>query len=127
MGIGPRIARVHVGAGRTGFSTGAGPFTYYTSAGGRRRGHSGSRARGSSTGAAAAARRQIAAAQQAARQQAVEQAHAQVLAAERRLVTLHLVEFPHTVPPPNDAPPPVNQAEVLAALERQELATVRRF
>lgn len=35
--FGPRVARVHVGGGRTGFSTGAGPFTYYTSSGGGRR------------------------------------------------------------------------------------------
>src|SRR4051794_40061444 len=34
-GIGPRAARVHVGAGRTGFSSGVGPFTYYTSGGSR--------------------------------------------------------------------------------------------
>jgi len=39
--IGPRIARVHVGAGRTGFSTGVGPFTYYTSGGKRYRTSSG--------------------------------------------------------------------------------------
>lgn len=32
--IGPRAARVHIGAGRTGISTGAGPFSYYTSVGG---------------------------------------------------------------------------------------------
>jgi hypothetical protein len=32
-GVGPRVARVHVGSGRTGFSTGAGPLTYYTGGG----------------------------------------------------------------------------------------------
>ncbi|MGA5207362.1 response regulator transcription factor [Streptomyces variegatus] len=32
--MGPRAARLHVGLGRTGFSTGAGPFTYGTSLGG---------------------------------------------------------------------------------------------
>jgi hypothetical protein len=31
--VGPRIARVHVGAGRTGFSSGLGPVTYSTSSG----------------------------------------------------------------------------------------------
>src|ERR1700710_833417 len=35
--IGPRAARLHVGGGRTGFSTGMGPVSYYTSAGGGRR------------------------------------------------------------------------------------------
>jgi hypothetical protein len=33
--IGPRAARIHVGGGRTGFSTGAGPVTLYSFAGGR--------------------------------------------------------------------------------------------
>ncbi len=32
--IGPRAARLHVGGGRTGFSTGAGPVSYYTTLGG---------------------------------------------------------------------------------------------
>jgi hypothetical protein len=35
--IGPRAARVHIGGGRTGFSTGVGPVSYYASAGGGRR------------------------------------------------------------------------------------------
>lgn len=45
--VGPRGARLHVGSGRTGVSTGAGPFTYYTSGSGSRgRGGSGSRSGG---------------------------------------------------------------------------------
>lgn len=32
--LGPRVARVHIGAGRTGFSTGIGPFGAYSSTGG---------------------------------------------------------------------------------------------
>jgi hypothetical protein len=35
--IGPRAARVHVGGGRTGFSTGLGPVSLYTSGSSRRR------------------------------------------------------------------------------------------
>ncbi|MGY1741156.1 MULTISPECIES: DUF4236 domain-containing protein [unclassified Blastococcus] len=35
--IGPRAARVHIGGGRTGFSTGVGPVSYYASAGSGRR------------------------------------------------------------------------------------------
>src|SRR5215469_4753316 len=35
--IGPRAARLHIGAGGTGFSTGAGPFTWYQPLGGKRR------------------------------------------------------------------------------------------
>jgi hypothetical protein len=35
--VGPRIARVHVGTGRPGISTGIGPFTAYKSVGGKKR------------------------------------------------------------------------------------------
>src|SRR5215469_9128664 len=35
--IGPRAARLHIGAGGTGLSTGAGPFTWYQPLGGKRR------------------------------------------------------------------------------------------
>jgi hypothetical protein len=35
--VGPRIARVHVGTGRPGISTGIGPFTAYQSLGGKKR------------------------------------------------------------------------------------------
>lgn len=38
--LGPRGARLHVGGGRTGVSTGAGPFTYYQGIGGRKGAHS---------------------------------------------------------------------------------------
>jgi hypothetical protein len=37
VGIGPRAARVHLGAGRPGISTGVGPFTAWTSLGGSTR------------------------------------------------------------------------------------------
>jgi hypothetical protein len=46
---GPGIARVHVGAGRTGLSTGAGPVGFYTRAGGSRR--AGSASQGSAAAA----------------------------------------------------------------------------
>jgi hypothetical protein len=36
--VGPRAARVHFGSGRTAFSSGAGPVSFYTSLGGGRRG-----------------------------------------------------------------------------------------
>jgi hypothetical protein len=36
-GIGPRIARVHVGTGRTGLSSGLGPFSVYGAVGGKSR------------------------------------------------------------------------------------------
>ena len=41
--LGPRFARVHVGSGSPGISTGVGPFGYYTSLGGGSRGHRGTR------------------------------------------------------------------------------------
>jgi hypothetical protein len=37
VGIGPRFARVHVGSGRPGISTGAGPVTLYRSTRRRKR------------------------------------------------------------------------------------------
>src|SRR4051812_5446279 len=39
--LGPRVARVHVGSGRTGLSTGVGPVGYYTSVGGSGRSRAG--------------------------------------------------------------------------------------
>src|SRR5690349_4095340 len=74
--LGPRIARVHVGGGRTGFSTGVGPASYYTS-GTRRRSSSGNRRR---TGTAAA-NRQLAAATRAAEKQEQAQSLSEALLA----------------------------------------------
>jgi hypothetical protein len=66
-GIGPRIARVHVGAGRTGFSSGLGPFSVYGSVGGKRRRNSSRNNGGRSSGrpSAATLERQAAAARRA--------------------------------------------------------------
>jgi len=44
--VGPRIARLHIGAGRPGISTGAGPFTVYKSLGRARRSGGGPQTRG---------------------------------------------------------------------------------
>jgi hypothetical protein len=44
--VGPRIARVHVGSGRPGISTGIGPFGAYAPIGSRRRKRGGRRSRG---------------------------------------------------------------------------------
>ena len=54
--VGPRGARLHVGGGRTGVSTGVGPFTWYESVGGGRRRPSSTRtpARASSAASASA-------------------------------------------------------------------------
>jgi stress response protein SCP2 len=137
MGVGPRIARLHVGGGRTGLSTGFGPFSYYTSLGGRRRarrgvslhhpapGHGGGTRGGG--WAAGPGRAEIAAAERQARRERAEQDNVNLAADEERLTTLHLEEFPLTVPPPNDMPPPVDRAAVLAWLEERELHGVGRF
>jgi hypothetical protein len=136
MGLGPRIARVHVGAGRTGFSSGLGPITYYTSAGGRRRSSGGSRTGGrAGTGRGAAAprvaagptRAQIAQLQREARRQAAEDAFHALVELERRLITLHLEVFPTTVAPPDLGPEPVDPAAMYAWLEQRELAALGRF
>ncbi|MEV0569771.1 TerD family protein [Dactylosporangium sp. NPDC050588] len=124
MGVGPRIARVHVGAGRVGFSSGIGPFSYYTSAGGRRR--SGRRTTGSRSGGGPT-RAQLAQLQRDARRQAAQEAYDALVGLERGLTSLHLEDFPVTVPPPDSGPEPVDRAAVLADLEQRELATLGRF
>jgi hypothetical protein len=103
VGVGPRIARVHVGtSGRTGFSSGAGPFSVYTSVGGHKRRPSQTRSKGPSQ---AALQRQAAAARRA-------QAEADKAREARRLAEIlheiqdvHKQEFPPLQRPA--APPPV--------------------
>ncbi len=121
MGIGPRIARVHVGAGRTGFSSGIGPISYYTSVGGRRRRATGPRAGNGPT------RAQLAQLQRDARRQAAEDAYDALVALEQRLTSLHTEVFPTTVAPPDGGPEPVDAAATYARLEQRELAALGRF
>ncbi|MGH3275954.1 MAG: hypothetical protein ACRDNZ_16720, partial [Streptosporangiaceae bacterium] len=66
-GVGPRIARVHVGTGRTGLSSGLGPFSVYGAVGGKRRQRSSRRSGGGGSGrpSVAALERQAAAARRA--------------------------------------------------------------
>lgn len=89
-----RAARVHIGAGRTGFSSGAGPVSFYTSLGGGRR--SGGRS-GSRPPSMASYQRQLAAAQKAEEAQ-------RLAAAFQEILNVHRTEFPPAVPPV--APPP---------------------
>jgi hypothetical protein len=58
--IGPKIARVHVGSGRTGFSTGAGPLTLFGAIGTSRRSHRSPSSRNSGGGRAARPQYQLA-------------------------------------------------------------------
>src|SRR3954469_15138917 len=97
--LGPRIARVHVGGGRAGFSTGVGPVSYYTGAGG-----SGRRSTSRSGAGTATANRQLAAATRAAEK--MEQARA-LLSALEAILNLHRGEFPPAHPPVAPTPPPV--------------------
>jgi hypothetical protein len=118
-GVGPRAARIHVGAGRTGFSTGAGPLTYYTSASGGRRRRSGSSG-GYSQAAVAAHERQL---RQASRAEEI----AKVSDFERNIVSAHLEDFPPaergSVPPEQ----PVDENALRKEFEARELAGISIF
>lgn len=108
-GIGPRVARVHVGSGRTGFSTGVGPLTYYTSGGSRRRG-------GRRAPSLAAYERQVRAAERQTELEHWLALNKQMLA----LAFVHKDEFaPATAP---IAPPaePVDERAITARHEREQ-------
>ena len=95
-GIGPRIARVHVGTGRTGFSSGLGPFSVYGAVGGKGRRQSShtSGGRGSGRPSGAALERQAAAARRA-QAEADKAREAQRLAAIfQEIISLHRHDFP---------------------------------
>ncbi|MGH3248169.1 MAG: hypothetical protein ACRDOI_18495 [Trebonia sp.] len=91
-GIGPRIARVHVGTGRTGLSSGMGPFSVYGAVGGKRRPKSGGRSSGRPS--AAALERQAAAARrtQAAADKAREAQRLAIIFQE--IISVHRHDFP---------------------------------
>ena len=106
-GIGPRIARVHVGTGRTGLSSGLGPFSVYGAVGGKSRRKSTGRSSGRPP--AAALERQAAAARRA--QAGADKAReAQRLAAIfQEIISLHRHDFPpveRPVAPMSDLPDP---------------------
>ncbi|HEY3530651.1 MAG TPA: hypothetical protein VGK78_16005 [Nocardioides sp.] len=93
---------MHVGGGRTGFSTGVGPVSYYTSG---YRGGTSSRSR-SRTGTATT-NRQLAAATRAAEKQEQAQALAQALLA---ILNVHRAQFDLAQRPIAPAPPPIDVA-----------------
>jgi len=91
-GVGPRIARVHVGTGRTGFSSGLGPFSVYGAVGGKRRRKSSGTS--SSRPPGAALQRQAAAARHA-QAEADKAREAQRLAVIfQEIISLHRHDFP---------------------------------
>ncbi|WP_128434107.1 DUF4236 domain-containing protein [Streptomyces cyaneus] len=111
--MGPRAARLHVGAGRAGFSTGAGPITYGTSLGGR------SRSRAPRT-SLTALERQARAAEKAARYEAVGRV-------EQALVSAHREEFTPAAAPVLPEPTPVDPKDLRSMLRRQALEQIPRW
>lgn len=114
--IGPRVARVHVGAGGAGISTGAGPVSLYHSAGGgRRRGGT-----GPSRASIAAHERQLRQAEK------LEQAQ-ELQTALNNITNRHREEFRSATAPVAPTPQPVDYSEILHRHERDALRGVKFF
>lgn len=126
-GIGPRAARIHVGSGRTGISTGTGPFTAWEplsgSSGGRRRSRGGSSVGGarSSGGRSATS---LAAYERASRQaQKLEQVqHLEQL--ELAMLRVHLEAFPPVSKPAAPAAAATDRSVILKRLRAAEQAGI---
>jgi hypothetical protein len=129
-GIGPRVARVHVGTGRTGFSSGLGPFSVYGAVGGSRRRRksslqSGGRSSGRPSGAAL--QRQAAAARRA-QAEADKAGEAQRLAAIfQEITSLHRHDFPPVERPVAPVPELPDPAAVNKSHEKNALRGVGMF
>ncbi len=114
--VGPRAARVHFGSGRTGFSSGAGPVSFYTSLGGSR----GGRRSGGRQPSIASYQRQLAAAQKAE--------EAQRLAATfQEILNVHRAEFPPAIRPVAPSPTPPDEKEIRLRHEHAALAGIGLF
>jgi hypothetical protein len=111
MGVGPRMARIHVGSGRPSVSTGVGPVTVWQGVGSRKR-RSGGIRRGTSRASLAAYEREVRQAQK------LEQI-AGLVALERDLVSVHREEFAPAERGEVDPPPPVEE-DAIRRWERQE-------
>ena len=114
--IGPRAARVHVGGGRTGFSTGVGPVSLYTSGGSTRR-TSSSHGRGQSI---ASLQRQAAAAQKAEEAQ-------RLAAIFREILSVHQQEFPPAERPVAPSPVLPDESKIRSEHERAALRGIGLF
>lgn len=114
--VGPRAARVHFGTGRTGFSSGAGPVSFYTStSGGRSRSSSGGRRPSTGTSARALANADKA-----------DQAQ-QLAVALGAILELHRADFPPAERPMAPPPPPVDINAVTAKHHKAALAGIGIF
>lgn len=124
-GVGPRIARVHVGTGRTGLSSGLGPFSVYGSVGGKRRRNGSSKSGGRPS--AAALERQAAAARRA--QAAADKAReAQRLAVVfQEITSLHQHDFPPVERPVAPLPELPDPNAIRARHEKNALRGVGIF
>jgi hypothetical protein len=115
-GLGPRAARIHVGSGRTGFSTGAGPVTLYTSAGARRRG-------GARAPSMAAYQREVRAAERQAELEHWLALNQQMLS----LAFVHEERFPVATAPIAPDPETIAEKEILARHQQENRAGVSMF
>ncbi|HEU0239970.1 MAG TPA: DUF4236 domain-containing protein [Micromonosporaceae bacterium] len=119
--IGPRAARVHVGGGRTGFSTGAGPVSFYTTLG------AGRRASGHRTTSTAAYHRQLAAQNRQSSQQQRAAAAYELAQTFLHIVNLHRVDFPTARRPIAPPPPAPDREAIYQHYETVALAGTGRF
>jgi hypothetical protein len=108
--IGPRAARLHVGGGRTGFSTGAGPVSYYTTLGG-----GGQRRTTTRRPSAGSYQRQLTVSPAAAAKAEEAQRLAKLFQA---LLNVHRETF-EPAQPPVAPPPPVPDGEAIRAHHRK--------
>jgi hypothetical protein len=115
-GVGPRVARVHVGTRGVGVSSGIGPFGAYThlGGGGQRRSTGG----GQRSGSAGPSRATLAALERATRQAEKAKELQRVTHIERDLVSVHLERFPvagrAVLPAPRDPDGDTIGSELLA-------------
>ena len=112
---------MHVGGGRTGISTGAGPFSFYTSLGAGRRGG------GRRATSPASYQRQIVAQQRLTNQQQRLQAAQELADSFVHILNLHRVEFPAATPPVAPPPPLPDRAAIYRYYEDLGLAGVGRL
>lgn len=127
-GIGPRVARVHVGSGRTGFSSGVGPFSVYSSVGGKRRSTGGHKGGGRSSRPSAAALERQAAAARRAQAEADKAREAQRLAAVfQEIISVHRQDFPPVERPVAPMPELPDPNAVRAWHEKNALRGVGMF
>jgi hypothetical protein len=124
-GIGPRVARVHLGTGRTGFSSGVGPVSFYTAVGHKRR-RPQSRS-GKRPPSAAALQRQAAAARRAQAETEKAREAQQLAGIFNEILQLHRQEFAPVERPFAPPPSPPNEQEVRSRHEKDALAGIGLF